>query len=60
MTKTVCIKTEVQNHLTGYRTAGCRCDDCKLANRVAMRKWRWRTGKVKRKLVDVQPGDGDK
>lgn len=60
MKKIKCTKPETANHLSGYRTYKCRCDDCKLANRVAMRNWRWRTGRTRRKLVDVQPGDGEK
>lgn len=48
-----CTKKAGSNHLTGYRTDGCRCAECRAANADAMKHWRWRTGRVKHKLVPV-------
>lgn len=56
----ICIKPEGANHLTGYRTYGCGCDDCTEANRVAVRRWRWRTGTTKSKLVPITATDVEK
>ena len=52
-----CTKPSTASHVTGYRTYGCRCVDCTAANTLAIRRWRYRTGRVTRKLVPVEGAD---
>ena len=58
MKTTQCTKHAGSNHLTGYRTDGCRCPDCTEANRAAMMRWRRNTGRNTRTLVPVEDANG--